>query len=197
MSRHKRSSLSRQDAATIIARLGQRSIVMVGMMGAGKTAVGKRLAQHLGLPFYDADAEIEAAAQQTIPELFEKEGEAFFRDKEKLLIARLLATESPIVLATGGGAYMHPATREAIRACAISIWLRAEPDVLMRRVRRKSNRPLLKTADPEGTLKKLLDVRSPLYAQADIAVESLDVSHEEVLKAVLQALSRYLEERPA
>jgi shikimate kinase len=176
----------------IASALGGRSVVLVGMMGAGKTAVGRRLAARLGFPFRDADAEIEAAAQKSIPEIFETDGEPFFRDKERRVVARLLAEQSPIVLATGGGAYMNPQTREAIRAAAVSIWLKADLDVLIRRVRRKSNRPLLKTPDPEGTLRALMEARYPFYAMADVMVLSRDVPQDIVLEAVLTALETHL-----
>jgi len=178
----------------IASALGGRSVVLVGMMGAGKTAVGRRLAARLGFPFRDADAEIEAAAQKSIPEIFETDGEPFFRDKERRVVARLLNEQSPIVLATGGGAYMNPQTREAVRASAVSVWLKAELDVLMRRVRRKSNRPLLKTPDPEGTLRSLMEARYPFYAMADVTVVSRDVPQDIVLDAVLTALETHLAE---
>jgi shikimate kinase len=177
---------------TIASALGGRSVVLVGMMGAGKTAVGRRLAARLGFPFRDADAEIEAAAQKSIPEIFETDGEPFFRDKERRVVARLLAEQSPIVLATGGGAYMHPQTREAVRATAVSIWLKADLDVLIRRVRRKANRPLLKTPDPEKTLRSLMEARYPFYAMADVTVLSRDVPQDIVLDAVMTALERHL-----
>ena len=178
----------------IASALDGRSVVLVGMMGAGKTAVGRRLAARLGLPFKDADAEIEAAAQKSIPEIFATDGEIFFRDKERRVVARILAEHGPIVLATGGGAFMHPQTREAIRSMAVSIWLKADFDVLMRRVRRKSNRPLLKTPDPEATLRALMDTRYPVYALADVTVVSRDVPQDVVLDDVLRALDSYLGE---
>jgi len=174
------------------AALTGRSIVLVGMMGAGKSAVGKRLAMRLGLDFRDADTEIEEAAQKTIPEIFASDGEPFFRDKERRIIARLLACEKPIVLATGGGAYMNEETRALIAERGISVWLKAEFDVLMRRVRRKPTRPLLQTADPEATLKKLIDLRYPTYAHADVTVLSRDVAHDSVLEDVIGALEAHL-----
>ena len=176
----------------LIAALGPRSIVLVGMMGAGKSAVGKRLAQRLGLEFRDADTEIELAAKKTIPEIFASDGEPFFRDKERRVIARLLQDCDPQVLATGGGAYMNEETRALIRSRALSIWLKADFDVLMRRVRRKPTRPLLQTADPEATLRGLIDKRYPIYAEADVTVLSRDVAHETVLDDVLGALEDYL-----
>jgi shikimate kinase len=181
----------------LVEALGGRSIVLVGMMGAGKSAVGKRLAGRLGLQFRDADIEIEAAAQKSIPEIFGSDGEPFFRDKERRIIARLLDEEHPIVLATGGGAFMNEETRQTIRARGISIWLKAELDVLMRRVRRKANRPLLRTADPQETLRGLMIARYPVYAQADITVMSRDAAHEVILGEVLRALEQHVAaERP-
>ncbi len=172
--------------------LAGRSVVLVGMMGAGKSAVGRRLAGRLGLEFRDADTEIEEAAQKTISEIFAADGEAFFRDKERRVIARLLACDKPIVLATGGGAYMNEETRALIGRCSVSIWLKAELDVLMRRVRRKPTRPLLQTPDPEGTLRKLIEIRYPIYAQADVTVLSRDVAQETVLEDVVTALEQHL-----
>jgi shikimate kinase len=169
-----------------------RSVVLVGMMGAGKSAVGKRLAARLGLVFRDADAEIEEAAKKTISEIFASDGEAFFRDKERRVIARLLDCEGPIVLATGGGAYMNAETRTSIAEGSVSIWLKAEFEVLMRRVRRKPTRPLLQNPDPEGTLRKLMDLRYSTYAQADVTVLSRDVAHDVVLEDVISALETYL-----
>jgi shikimate kinase len=177
----------------LVEALEGRSLVLVGMMGAGKTAVGKRLALRLGFPFRDADAEIEAAAQKTIPEIFQTDGEPFFRDKERRVIARLLGEGRQIVLATGGGAFMNEETRAMIEAAAISVWLKADVDVLLRRVRRKSNRPLLKTPDPEGTLRDLLATRGPVYARADVTVVSRDVAHDLVLEDVLAAVEAYLQ----
>ena len=147
----------------------RRSVVLVGMMGAGKTSVGKRLAARLGLPFIDADEEIEAGARMTIPEIFEKFGEAYFRDGERRVIARLLE-QGPCVLSTGGGAFMNASTRERISRCGVSIWLKPDFEVLLRRVRKRSNRPLLQTPDPEGTLRRLLHEREPTYALADITI---------------------------
>jgi shikimate kinase/3-dehydroquinate synthase len=176
------------DAARVAAVLNGRSVVLVGMMGAGKTSVGKRLAARLGLPFVDADAEIEAGAQLTISEIFERFGEAYFRDGERKVIARLL-NGGPLVLATGGGAFVNPLTREKIAARGVSIWLKPAFEVLLARVRKKSNRPLLKTADPEQTLRRLLEERSPIYALADFTIESLDGSHDSVVDAILRRLT--------
>ncbi len=176
-----------QVADDLAAALGGRSIVLVGMMGAGKTSVGKRLAQRLGLPFVDADAEIEAGAQMTIPEIFDRFGEAYFREGERRVIARLLV-DGPKVLATGGGAFLNEATRERIGQAGVSIWLKPEFDALLRRVRKRSNRPLLRTADPEATLRRLLEERSPTYALADITIESRDGPHESVVDVILAHL---------
>src|SRR6516164_2152356 len=176
------------DAGRVAAALGGRSVVLVGMMGAGKTSVGKRLAAKLGMPFVDADAEIEAGAQLTISEIFERFGEAYFRDGERKVIARLL-NDGPLVLATGGGAFMNPVTRDNIAARGVSIWLKPGFEVLLARVRKKSNRPLLKTADPEQTLRRLLEERSPIYALADFTIESLDGSHDSVVDAILRRLT--------
>ena len=180
---------AKQEAGALAAALGGRSIVLVGMMGAGKTSVGRRLAQRLGLPFVDADAEIEAGARMTIPEIFERFGEPYFRDGERKVIARLL-DEGPKVLATGGGAFMNAATRERIAATGVSIWLKPEFEVLLRRVRKRSNRPLLQTADPEATLRQLLEERSPTYALADLTIESRDGPHDAVVETILEALRR-------
>jgi len=166
----------------------RRSVVLVGMMGAGKTSVGKRLAARLGLPFIDADEEIEAGARMTIPEIFEKFGEAYFRDGERRVIARLLE-QGPCVLSTGGGAFMNASTRERISRCGVSIWLKPDFEVLLRRVRKRSNRPLLQTPDPEGTLRRLLHEREPTYALADITIESRDGPHEIVVEQILRALA--------
>jgi shikimate kinase / 3-dehydroquinate synthase len=175
------------DVGQATAALTGRSVVLVGMMGAGKTSVGKRLAAKLGLPFVDADAEIEAGAQLTIPEIFERFGEAYFREGERKVIARLL-TSGPMVLATGGGAFMNATTRENIARQGVSIWLKPSFDILLARVRKKSNRPLLKTANPDETLRRLLEERSPIYALADFTIESLDAAHDSVVEAILQRL---------
>ena len=179
------------DAGRVAAALSGRSVVLVGMMGAGKTSVGKRLAAKLGLPFVDADAEIEAGAQLTISEIFERFGELYFREGERKVIARLL-NGGPLVLATGGGAFMNATTRQNIAKYGVSIWLKPSFDILLARVRKKSNRPLLKTADPELTLRRLLEERTPTYALADLTIESLDGSHDTVVDAILRRLDATL-----
>lgn len=178
--------------AAIRTALGRRAIVLVGMMGSGKSSVGRRLAQRLGLPFADADTEIESAAGMTIPEIFAQRGEAEFRAGERRVIARILTTQAPLVLATGGGAFMNEQTRAAIAEAGISLWLRAEFDVLMRRVRKRGNRPLLQTPDPEGTLKRLIAERDPVYALADLAIPSREEPHEIVVEEAVRALARQL-----
>jgi shikimate kinase len=171
------------------ASLGGRSIVLIGMMGAGKSAIGRRLAERLDLPFVDADTEIEAAAGCSIADIFATHGEAHFRDGERRVIARLLAEQGQIVLATGGGAFMNPETRARIAETGISVWLKADLDVLMRRVRKRSNRPLLKTADPEAVMRDLMEKRHPVYGLADITVTSRDVPHAVLVGEILEALA--------
>lgn len=167
-----------------------RSIVLVGLMGAGKSSVGRRLASRLGLPFVDADNEVEAAAGCTIEEMFETHGEQYFRDGERRVIARLLNGPRQ-VLATGGGAYMDPSTRACIRERGIAVWLRAEHDVLMKRVKRRKDRPLLKQGDPAETLRRLMEVRYPIYAEADITVDSGDGPHELVVEEIVRRLEQH------
>jgi shikimate kinase len=174
--------------AAIVAALGRRSVVLVGMMGAGKSSIGRRVALRMGVPFVDADAEIEKAAQMTIPELFARRGEAEFRAGEARVILRLLES-GPQVLATGGGAFINPDTRAAIGAKGISIWLKAELDVLMKRIRRRHDRPLLKTDDPGATLRQLIDQRYPIYALADLTVQSREVPHDKIVDEIVDALA--------
>jgi len=168
--------------------LGPRSVVLIGLMGAGKTAVGRRLANRLDLPFIDADSEIEEAAGASISEIFAEHGEAYFRQGERKVIARLLEN-GPQVLATGGGAYMNPDTRANIKAHGLSVWLKADIKVLMKRVGRRDNRPLLAAGDPENVMKKLMEERYPIYAEADVTVESRDVPHDVIVGAVIDALA--------
>jgi shikimate kinase len=173
--------------AEISAALGNRSVVLVGMMGAGKSTIGRRLSVRLGLSFLDADVEIEAAAGMSIPDIFETRGEADFRDGEVRVIARLL-DNGPAVIATGGGAVMRQETRDRIRERAVSIWLKADSDIIMRRVKRRSDRPLLQTADPEATVERLIREREPVYSQADVTVWSRDVPHEKIVDECIEAL---------
>jgi shikimate kinase len=186
------ASIAASETTDLRAILGARAIVLVGMMGSGKSSVGRRLAARLGLPFVDADTEIETAAHMTIPEIFAQRGEAEFRDGERRVISRILTTRAPLVLATGGGAFMNAETRERVKELGISVWLKAEPDVLMRRVRKRSNRPLLQTADPEATLRRMLAEREPVYALADITILSSDEPHEVVVGETIAALGDYL-----
>ena len=187
------------EEAAIVRALGTRVVVLIGMMGAGKSSIGRRIAAKLNLPFVDADVEIEAAhAGLTIPEIFTRYGEPYFRDGEVRVIARLLEG-GPSVLATGGGAFMREETRQRIRAKGISMWLRADPEVILRRVKRRSDRPLLQTDDPAATIQRLVDERYPVYAEADITVLSRDVPHERIVEECLQMLGAYLRdesERP-
>jgi shikimate kinase len=175
--------------------LRRRTIALVGLMGAGKSSVGRRLANTLGLPFRDADAEVEAAAARSIPDIFSDLGEPAFREGERRVIARLL-DQPPHVLATGGGAFMDPKTRELIKEKAISIWLKTDLDVLARRVGRKDNRPLLAGKDPLEVLKVQAETRYPAYAEADITVETGDAAHHVAVDQLLRALRGYVEEHP-
>jgi shikimate kinase len=194
---HRAAEAPEPEAAAIVAALGRRSLVLVGMMGAGKSSVGRRLAQRLGLPFVDADTEIEMAhAGMTIPEIFSTHGEPYFRAGEARVIARLLDA-GPQVLATGGGAFMNAETRAAIAAKGLSIWLNADFEVLMRRIKRRHDRPLLQTADPATTLRELIAVRYPVYALADIAVQSREVAHDKIVDEIVAALAARLNDPPA
>ena len=177
---------SPQDAA-LAAALGARCIVLVGMMGAGKSTIGRRMATRLRLPFLDADTEIETAAGMSIPDIFEAHGEPHFRDGEARVIARLL-DNGPAVIATGGGAFMHEETRNRIRDKAVSIWLKADAEIIMRRVRRRADRPLLHTPDPAATVERLLGEREPVYEKADITIWSRDVPHEKIVDECIEAL---------
>ena len=177
--------------ADITAALGPRSIVLVGMMGAGKSTIGRRMAARLRLPFTDADNEIETAAGMSIPDIFETHGEPYFRDGEARVIARIL-DGGPIVLATGGGAFLREETRNRIRARAISIWLKADSDIIMRRVRRRADRPLLQTPDPVATINRLLSERDPVYQYADLTIASRDVPHDRIVDECLEALYAHL-----
>ena len=167
--------------STIVRALGSRSIVLVGMMGAGKSSIGRRLAGRLGIPFIDADTEIENAAGMTIPEIFDKHGEPYFRAGEKRVIARLL-DNGPQVLATGGGAVMDQNTRDLIHIKGISVWLKADLDVLLKRTKRRNDRPLAER------IKDLLPQREPVYSMSDIIVQSRDEPHETIIDEIIARL---------
>jgi shikimate kinase len=171
--------------SVVVRALGNRSIVLVGMMGAGKSSIGRRLAARLGIPFIDADAEIESAAGMTIPEIFDKHGEPYFRAGEARVIARLL-DNGPQVLATGGGSLMDAQTRALIGEKGVSIWLKADIDVLLKRTKRRNDRPLAEK------IKDLLPIREPLYAQADIVVQSRDEPHDNIVDEIMIQLPRRL-----
>ena len=184
---HTEPTAARQAATSILRPC--RSIVVIGLMGAGKTKIGRRLATRLSLPFFDSDEEIETAAGETIEEIFANRGEAAFRDGERRVIARLLT--GPIhVLATGGGAFMDPATRRVIAARGVSVWLRADLDVLFARVSRRTNRPLLKTPDPRAVLGELIERRHPIYAEADVTIDSGEGPPDATASRAIAALSR-------
>jgi shikimate kinase len=185
------SSTTAAQEAEIMAALGTRSIVLVGMMGAGKSTVGRRLSARLRLPFLDADSEIEAAAGMSIPDIFEVHGEPHFRDGEARVIARLL-DGGPAVLATGGGAFMREDTRKRIGDKAVSVWLKADADIIMKRVKRRADRPLLQTADPAATVGRLIEEREPVYQHADITIWSRDVPHEKIVDECIEALHALL-----
>ena len=177
--------------AEIISALGTRSVVLVGMMGVGKSTIGRRLSARLHLPFLDADTEIEAAAGMSIPDIFETHGEPHFRDGEARVIARLL-DGGPTVIATGGGAFMREETRNRIRDKAVSLWLKADADIIMKRVKRRADRPLLQTADPAATVGRLIEEREPVYQRADLTIWSRDVPHERIVDECLDALHAWL-----
>ncbi len=179
------------DLEHLVSALGTRSIVLVGIMGCGKSTVGKRLASRLGLEFVDADSEIERAANMTVSEIFAEHGEPYFRSGEERVIARLLQ-EGPQVLATGGGAFMSETTRDEINANGLSIWLKVDFETVMARVRRRSTRPLLRNPDPEGTMRKLMADREPVYAKAKLTVTSKDVPHEAVVDEIVLTLADHL-----
>lgn len=179
-------------AGAIRSLLGTRTVVLVGLMGAGKSTIGRRVAAMLGLPFKDADTEIEAVSRMTIAELFEAYGEAEFRDLERRVILRLL-DDGPMVLATGGGAWMNAETRASVAQAGFSVWLNAEIDVLMERVSRRQNRPLLKNADPRGVMLRLMEERYPVYALADLHLMTRDEKKEVVAEELISLLARHLE----
>jgi shikimate kinase len=191
---HARSASLRDLAARLPM---DRSIALVGMMGAGKTSIGKRLAAALGVAFRDADAEIEKAAGRSIAEIFAERGETEFRRGERKVIARLITCEPPHVLATGGGAFMDLETRALLKAQAVTIWLRAELDVLLHRVERRDHRPLLRAGDPRATLARLIAERHPIYAEADLAIDSNPGPHAVAVEAALRALGAHAARRSA
>jgi shikimate kinase len=172
--------------------LGTRSIVLVGMPGCGKSAIGRRLAPRLDLPFVDADEEIERAAGKSIKDIFAEHGEAYFREGERRVIARLMAA-GPQVLATGGGAFMNEETRASIRRGGISVWVKAELPVLVRRVLKRNNRPLFEGRDAETVMKELMQARYPVFATADITVESRDVPHDTIVDEIIAAIAANLQ----
>lgn len=181
-----------QDIAHPLSRALSRPVVLVGLMGAGKSCVGRRLATRLDIPFLDADAEFEAAAGSTISDFFAKYGEAAFREGERKVIARLMET-GPCVLATGGGAFCDPETRARIKAGSISVWIRADLDLLVKRTAGRDHRPLLKQGDPREILARLMDARYPLYAEADLTVDTTDEPPEITVAEILKRLDLYLE----
>ena len=185
------ASASTSRDAEITTALGTRSVVLVGMMGAGKSTIGRRLSVRLRLPFLDADTEIEAAAGMSIPDIFETHGEPQFRDGEARVIARLLDS-GPAVIATGGGAFMREETRSRIGTKAVSIWLKADADIIMRRVKRRADRPLLQTADPAATVGRLMSEREPVYQRADLTIWSRDVPHEKIVDECIEGLHALL-----
>lgn len=184
---------ARSDLATLGQRLGARSIVFVGLMGAGKTVIGRRVAEMLGLPFIDSDHEIEDVSRMTVADLFSAYGEAEFRALERRVIARLLKT-GPRVVSTGGGAFINPATRRAVARRGVSVWLKADLPTLVERVGRKTTRPLLNNNDPEAVLSRLMEERYPLYAQADTVVNSRNEPKDVIAGEVIAALRTHLEE---
>jgi shikimate kinase len=185
------ASAGTSQETAIVAALAGRSLVLVGMMGAGKSTIGRRLASRLAMRFVDADAEIELAAGMSIPEIFETHGEPHFRDGEARVIARLLGN-GPMVLATGGGAVLREETRLRIRERAVSIWLKADAEVILRRVRRRADRPLLQTADPAATIERLIAERESVYQLADVTVASRDVPYERIVDECIDLLHRRL-----
>lgn len=184
-------TLAAENTADLLAGLGSRSVVFVGLMGAGKTAIGRRVAAILGLPFTDSDHEIETVSRMTIPDLFERYGEAEFRSLEQRVIVRVLES-GPQVLSTGGGAFMNAQTRDAIASYGLSVWLKADVDTLLERVSKKQNRPLLKDSDPRAVLEKLMAERNPVYALADVTVATRDERKEVIAGEVIEAIGRRL-----
>jgi shikimate kinase len=189
-------AFSADTATAIVSRLGNRSVTLIGLMGAGKTTVGRKLAQSLSVPFRDSDAEIESASRMSVPELFEAYGEPEFRALEARVIARL-AGEGPQVLATGGGAFMREETRDILREKAVTVWLKADLATLMERVSKRAGRPLLQAPDPEAVMRNLIELRYPVYATADITVCTRNVKREVIAAEIVEALHHFLEEDAA
>lgn len=181
------------DVPATLRRLGKRSVVFVGLMGAGKTVIGRKLAHMLSLPFVDSDHEIERVSRMNVPDLFETYGEAEFRSLERRVIARLLKT-GPQVISTGGGAFINDSTRRAVARSGVSVWLDADLDTLMERVLKKQNRPLLRNDDPRAVMQRLMDERYPIYAQADVTVRTRDERKEVIAQEAFEALARHLVE---
>lgn len=184
-----RRSIARE-IESVRHKLGRSPIILVGLMGAGKSSVGRRLAEKLAIPFVDADHEIEVAAGKTIPEIFADHGEPYFREGERRVISRLLEGGAQ-VLATGGGAFINDETRGRIRGHGVSVWLKADLQLLMKRVSKRPGRPLLQNDDPEGVMRGLIDKRYPIYAEADVTVESRDVQHGQMVNDVIRALAQW------
>ena len=184
-----RRSLSKE-VEDIREKLGNHSIVLVGLMGAGKSSIGRRLAEKLDVPFVDADHEIEVAADKTIAEIFKDHGEAYFREGERRVISRLIENGAQ-VLSTGGGAFINEETRHGIQAHGISVWLKADLSLLMKRVMKRADRPLLQTENPEAVMQELMDQRYPIYATADVTVESRDVQHTQMVNEVIKVLAKW------
>ncbi len=191
MINEKKNTSLHPNAAEFREMLGSRVVVLVGLMGAGKSTIGKKVATMLDLPFKDADTEIEAVSRMSVPELFSSYGEVEFRDLERRVILRLLET-GPMILATGGGAYMNAETRQGIRNAGISFWLNAELDVLMERVSRRQNRPLLQDPDPRGVMKRLMEQRYPIYAEADLNIMSRDDKKDVIATELIDSLYDHL-----
>jgi len=182
------------DTARLLKRLGRRSIVFVGIMGAGKTVIGRKVASLCNLPFVDSDHEIEKVSRMSIPELFSAYGEPEFRALEERVIERLLRN-GPQVLSTGGGAFMSEATREVVKRRGVSVWLNADIDTLMNRVSKRQNRPLLATEDPRAVMERLMALRYPIYANADVMIHSRDDSKDQIASEVLLGLTKHLAAR--
>lgn len=180
------------EARQLRTYLHDTPLVLVGLMGSGKSTIGRKIAQAIGLPFFDADNEIESAARMSIPELFESYGEAEFRSLEQRVVLRLVKDEGGVI-STGGGAFINPDIRAAVKQSAVSLWLDAEIDLLMERVQKRPGRPLLQTADPRATMQKLMDERYPVYRDADLTVVSQDISKEEIARAVVMTLLGHFE----